>query len=61
MKTMDESTAAFKADEFIKLMLQHQPALFGSTPLSEVESARRVAQSLAALRVELIKQLQQQP
>jgi len=61
MKTMEESTAAFKADEFIKLMLQHQQNLWGWSPAADEEQAKQAAKSLAALRAELIAQLKQQP
>lgn len=59
---MKDDHAIDMADTLIKLMLQHQPGLLGSThhPLLAVDSAKQVAQSLAALRAELIEQLKQQ-
>jgi hypothetical protein len=54
---MTNSEATYRAEEFIKLMLQYQPNLFGSSPLNGVEQAKQVAQALAALRAELIAQL----
>lgn len=59
---MEEKFAVTKADDLIKLMIQHQPNLFGTTvsPLSEVDRAKKAAQSLAALRTELIEQLKPQ-
>lgn len=54
---MLEVNAANKADEFIKLVLQHQPDAFGTYPLQDQNQAKKVAQSLAALRAELIVQL----
>ena len=59
---MNDPLAVSKADEFIRLILQHQPDLFGAYhPLTAEDKAKRVAQSLAALRAELIAQLKQQP
>jgi len=58
MQPMD---ATNKSEELIKIILQHQPGLFGTTPLCTEESARQAAQSLAALRAELIAQLEKQP
>lgn len=56
-----EIDAVKQADDFIKLILQHQPGLFGSYPLAHTEGAKEAAQALAALRAELIAQLAQQP
>ena len=58
---MQEVNAATRTDEFIKLMIAHQPALFGTSPLDSAENSKKVAQSLATLRAELIEQLKQQP
>lgn len=61
MKTMTELDATERADAFIKLMLQHQVNLWGWSPLADADQAKKAAQSLAALRAELIAQLKQQP
>lgn len=60
---MKEENATYKADELIKLMIQYQPNLFGvgAPPLADMEKAKKVAQSISALRAELIEQLKQQP
>lgn len=47
---MNQFDASSKADVFIKLMLQHQPNIFGSAPLNGVDQAKQVAQSLAEFR-----------
>jgi hypothetical protein len=57
---MQDNVAAGKADDFIRLMLQHQMNLFGSAPLNDPENAQSAAKALAALRAELIKQLTSQ-
>lgn len=59
---MNKDVAQGKADDFIRLMLQHQQNLFGlnSSPLIDVEKAKKAAQSLAVFRAELITQLEQQ-
>lgn len=54
---MTESEATYKADEFVKLMIQHQANLFGSYPLDSPEGSKKAAQALAALRAELIDKL----
>lgn len=55
---MEDKSAAIRADDFIKLILQHQPSVFGVYhPLTAEDRARKVAQSIAALRAELITQL----
>lgn len=59
---MQEVNAASKADEFIKLIIQHHPSAFGShVPLSNEEEAKKAAQAIAKLRSELIAQLKPQP
>lgn len=58
---MHKEAAAVLAEEFIKITLQHQQNLFGVYPLASEQSARQAAKSLAALRAELIAQLEQQP
>jgi len=60
---MKEVDATYKADEFIKLMISHQPNLFGmnTAPLLDSENSKTAAQSLAVFRAELIEQLKQQP
>lgn len=57
---MHKDAAAALADEFIKITLQHQQTLFGNCVLASEESAQQAAKSLAALRAELIAQLEQQ-
>ena len=58
---MEQNVAIFKADEFIKLMLQHQPNLFGtSPPLYSEENSKKAAQALAIFRAELLEQLKKQ-
>lgn len=54
---MREIDAASRADEFIRLILQHQENLFGFAPLNDAENAKSAAQALAALRAELIAKL----
>ena len=56
---MQPDQAVFKAEEFIKLMIQHQPNLFGlnNAPVGTPEQAKKVAASLAELRSELIAKL----
>lgn len=58
---MTEGTAADKADEFIKLMLQYQDNLCGWPPLANANNAKNTASHLATLRQELIEQLKKQP
>lgn len=60
---LDEPMAAGKADDFIRLILQHQTGLFGhsGSALPNEEQAKKVAKSLAAFRAELIEQLKKQP
>lgn len=58
---MEKDEATAKADNLINLMIQHQPNLFGNRPpLHSEELAKTAAQSLAALRAELIAKLTQQ-
>jgi hypothetical protein len=56
-----EIDAATQANDLIKLILQHQPGLFGSAPVSNSDRAQETARALAAFRAELIEQLKQQP
>ena len=56
---MDRETAAYKADELIKLLITHQN-LMGSNHLLG-SAAPTLAQNLAQLRLTLIQQLVQQP
>lgn len=49
------------ADRIVITLVQHQPNLFPSARLHDEESARKLARSLAALRLELVQQLQSQP
>jgi len=60
--TMNEDVAKSKADDLVKLIIQYQPNLFGvGVPaLGDSEKAKKVAQSLSALRAELIAQLEKQ-
>jgi len=58
---MNESNAAFKADELIKLLLTYQADPLGKYPLADEVEARKAAQVLAAFRQELTAQLMQQP
>ncbi len=57
---MHKEAAAVLADEFIKITLQHQSNLLGVYPLASESSAQQAAKSLAALRAELISQLEEQ-
>lgn len=56
-----EIDAAKQADDFIKLILQHQPGLLGSAQISTVGRAEETARALAAFRAKLIEKLKQQP
>lgn len=58
---MQEVNAANKADDIIKLMIQHQSDAFGTYPLTDMSQAKKVALTLATLRSELIAQLMPQP
>ena len=58
---MQEANAANKADDIIKLMIQHQSDAFGTYPLTDLSQAKKVALTLATLRSELIAQLMPQP
>lgn len=55
--------AITKADKFIALLLEHQPGFLPAQPSVRIDEAsgQRIAQALAALRKELIAQLQDQP
>ena len=57
---MIKSDAESLASECIKLLLQHQPDVFGKSPCSYQENAIQAAQALAAFRKELVQQLTQQ-
>lgn len=58
---MQEPRAVSLADEYIKLILQHQEGIVHQGTLSDEQTARKRAQMLAAFRQELIAQLMQQP
>ena len=58
---MHKDAATALAEEFIRITLQHQQNLFGVYPLASEQSAQQAAKSLAALRAELIAQLEPQP
>ena len=51
---MQSINAAGLADEYIKLMIANVPNMFGTSPAFDQSSAKQAAQSLAALRAELI-------
>jgi hypothetical protein len=57
---MDKDAADFKADEFIKLILQREENLFGTAALNTEAKAKAAAQFLATFRQELVQQLQKQ-
>jgi hypothetical protein len=57
---MRDVDATVKAGDFIKLILQHQPELFGSAPLLDTNSAKRMAHAIASLRAELVELLKPQ-
>lgn len=52
---MSKSEAAIRADEYIKLILQNQQNVLGAAALSNEDNSMQIAQSIAALRAELIK------
>ena len=54
---MEKDEATAKADNLINLMIQFQPHAIRDGALSNPDLAKQVAQSLAALRAELITQL----
>jgi len=56
---MTEEKAINLAGRIIELVLMHQPQKLEY--LASVDMARQTAQALAALRLELIGQLKQQP
>ena len=58
---MQEPRAVSIADEYIKLIIQHQEGFVHPSTLSDEQRARQKAQMLAAFRQELIAQLMQQP
>jgi hypothetical protein len=58
---MDESTASSKADQALALILQRQESLFGSKPFESEEKAREAAKHIAAFRLALIAELEDQP
>jgi hypothetical protein len=60
MAQMNEAQAAGKADTALQTLLTHQPTLFGSGYLLSKEGGVQIAQAIAALREELIKQYMQQ-
>jgi hypothetical protein len=57
---MTEFDAAAKADKILLLMTQHQQSLIAPAHLSTPDQARKLAQSLAAFRQELTKELAKQ-
>ena len=57
---MIEITAIKTADALVSHIIQYQLNLFGSSALSSLGQAKEVAQTVAALRSELIEQLIQQ-
>ena len=54
---MNTPAATSLADEYIKLMISHQPRLFGETTLTGEMQAQKIALALATLRAELIAKL----
>jgi hypothetical protein len=55
---MQEVNAATLATDLIKLIIQYHPSAMGThAPLSNEESARKVAQAISILRSELITKL----
>lgn len=58
---MDDNSAKAHADNLVRMLIEHQPGLFGTGTANQAEPAKRVAQGLAALRAELIEQLKKQP
>jgi hypothetical protein len=59
---MQEVNAANLATELVKMIIQNYPNAMGTTaPLSNDETARKVAQAIAILRSELITKLTPQP
>lgn len=57
---MTKSEAQATANEYIKLILQHQENALGMKPLQSPDNAEKAAQALAAFRKELIAQLSAQ-
>jgi hypothetical protein len=57
--SMTQSGCEEYADSVIRQLIQHQPALFGSSPLNSEAAAQQVAKTVIALRRELIAQLQE--
>ncbi len=57
---MTEFDAAAKADKILLLMTQHQQGLIAPGHLTNPDMARKLAQSLAAFREELAKELVKQ-
>lgn len=58
---MQEVHAVSLADEFIRLMLQHQSIVLPQGTFADDEQARTAAQAIATFRQELIARLMQQP
>jgi hypothetical protein len=58
---MTEFDAAAKAEKILLLMTQHQPNFLAPSHLTNPDQASKLAQSLAAFRQELTKELMKQP
>ncbi len=57
---MNTPAATALADEYIKLMISHQPGLFGNAFLTNEMQAQKIALALATVRAELIAKLELQ-
>ena len=57
---MDEHLSASKADALLALLITNHPGLFGEHPARSPESGKKLAETIAALRQQLIEDLKKQ-
>lgn len=58
---MTEGQATSKADDALRIILTHQPNLFGAGNMLDADNARAMAEAVAAFRQELVAQYLTQP